>query len=202
MRWLTVLFVLFMSSIAFAQVGRPCNIFLNKYNIQNGGASWGESFIEYAQFHGRIVRRGNMTFYAPSWEGDGLGGGSTTAWGINITRDALRHHVIAADRRYYGPGSIVYIKAIKNSHGNIVWPPDGSPGRLMIVADVGGAIKGPYRFDICVAGLWNRYRNVDAHHGGEVFVVYRVPIQRWGQGNLSSHVNKLTEIIRRELETS
>jgi len=200
-RWLIISLLFSVSCIVEAQVDRPCNIFLNKYNIQNGGVNWGTPFIEYARYQGRIVRKGRATFYAPSWEGDSLGGGSTTAWGIDITTNPLRHHVVAADRSYFGAGSIVYIKAIKNSAGNIAWPPDGSPGRLMIVADVGGAIKGPYRFDICVAGLWDKYRNVNAHHNVEVFVVYRTPVQRaWGRGYLTSHIETLATRIQQEIE--
>jgi 3D (Asp-Asp-Asp) domain-containing protein len=187
-------------SLAYAQpgnVGTACNNFIYKYNIQNGGANWGAPFIDYALYKGRTVRSGVTTFYAHSWEGDSLGGGNVTAWGINTETDPLKSHLVAADRRYYGAGSVVYIKAIKDSNGNQIWPRDGSPGRLMIVADAGGAIKGPYRFDISVAGQWDYYRMYDAKWNIQVFVIYRTPAKRsWGQGNAIKHINRLQAEIK------
>jgi len=189
-------------SVAYAQpgnIGTACNNFIHKYGIQNGGANWGAPFIQHALYHGRVVRSGVTTFYAPSWEGDSLGGGNVTAWGINTETDPLRHHLVAADRRYYGAGSIIYIKAIKTRSGNQIWPKDGSPGRLMIVADVGGAIKGPYRFDISVAGQWGYYRKYNARWNIQVFVVHRTPTKTaWGQGNTTRHINRLKAQIRAE----
>jgi len=192
-------FVTVVYAQAPGSVGTACNNFIFKYGIQNGGASWGEPFIQYALKKGRIVRGGQTTFYAPSWEGDRLGGGNVTAWGINTENDTYKQYLVAADRRYYGAGSIVYIKAIKDSHGNQIWPRDGSPGRLMIVADVGRAIKGRYRFDISVAGQWDYYERYDAKWNIQVFVVYRTPVRSaWGQGNTIEHINRLKAQIKAE----
>jgi len=56
-----------------------------------------------------------------------------TAWGSHVRRG-----IVAADRRYWGPGSVVWI---------------GPPiCETLIVEDVGGAIKGPHRFDVCFTG--------------------------------------------------
>ena len=197
-----VLTMMILCSTVYAQapgsVGTACNNFIFKYGIQNGGAIWGEPFIQYALKQGRIVRSGVTTFYAPSREGDALDGGNMTAWGINIETDTYRHHLVAADPDYYGPGSIVYIKAIKDSQGHQIWPQDGSPGRLMIVADTGSAIQGPYRFDISVAGQWENYKRYDAKWNIEVFAVYRTPKTSWGSGNTMEHINRLKAQIKAE----
>jgi 3D (Asp-Asp-Asp) domain-containing protein len=56
-----------------------------------------------------------------------------TAWGSRVRRG-----IVAADRRYWGPGSVVWI---------------GPPiNETMVVEDVGSAIKGPHRFDVCFPG--------------------------------------------------
>ncbi len=66
-------------------------------------------------------------------EQDHDGGGSSTRWGTHVRRG-----ICAADARYWGPGSVVWV---------------GSPvDEVLIVEDTGSAIKGPDRFDICVSG--------------------------------------------------
>lgn len=65
--------------------------------------------------------------------------GPRTRWGTRV-----RHGICAADPRYWGPGSVIWI---------------GEPiERMMIVEDTGGAVKGPHRFDACfgsdVAACW------------------------------------------------
>lgn len=56
-----------------------------------------------------------------------------TAWGSSVRRG-----IVAADRRYWGAGSVVWI---------------GPPiCETLIVEDVGSAIKGPHRFDVCLPG--------------------------------------------------
>ena len=61
------------------------------------------------------------------------GGGRYTRWGSPVRRG-----ICAADPRYWGPGSVVWI---------------GEPvNEVCIVEDTGSAIKGPHRFDICMEG--------------------------------------------------
>jgi 3D (Asp-Asp-Asp) domain-containing protein len=56
-----------------------------------------------------------------------------TAWGSRVRRG-----IVAADRRYWGPGSVIWI---------------GPPiCETVIVEDVGSAIKGRHRFDVCFPG--------------------------------------------------
>ena len=202
MRFFMIGVLLALCMTVNAQVGRAGNLFFHKYNVQNGGTYWGAPFIQYAKRKGRIVRSGLTTFYAPSVQGDGPGGGFTTAWGINLNDSYFYHHIVAADRKYWGAGSIVYIKAIKDSKGNVIWPQDDSPGRLMVVCDTGSAIKGPYRFDISVINQWPRYREYDGHWKIEVIPIYRTPVQRrgWGQGYPKSHIEKLTKLVAKEMD--
>ena len=90
------------------------------------------------------------------------GGGPITAWGTPI-----RWGIVAADPRYWGPGRVIYI---------------GPPvDNVVIVEDTGGAIKGPHRFDVCVAGQpelcqkWGVFRPVYVE-------LHRVkPRRRWGR---------------------
>jgi 3D (Asp-Asp-Asp) domain-containing protein len=78
---------------------------------------------------------------------DADGGGRGTRWGTR-----LRRGIVAADPRYWGPGSVVYI---------------GPPvDEVLIVEDTGSAVRGQYRFDVCVTGHhglcseWGRFRPV------------------------------------------
>ncbi len=58
------------------------------------------------------------------------GGGPWTRWGTRVRRG-----ICAADARYWGPGSVVWI--------------DAPIEEMLIVEDTGSAIRGPNRFDIC-----------------------------------------------------
>lgn len=89
------------------------------------------------------------------------GGGLWTRWGTRIRRG-----IVAADPRYWGPGSVVYI---------------GPPvDEILIVEDTGSKIKGPHRFDVCVTGhhelcrTWGTFRAI-------YVPLYRTPPRRrWG----------------------
>jgi len=57
------------------------------------------------------------------------GGGPTTRWGTRVRRG-----ICAADARYWGPGSVIWM---------------GAPiEAILIVEDTGSAVKGQHRFDI------------------------------------------------------
>ncbi len=58
------------------------------------------------------------------------GGGPWTRWGTRVRRG-----ICAADSRYWGPGSVIWLGAPIES--------------MLIVEDTGSAIKGPHRFDAC-----------------------------------------------------
>ena len=57
------------------------------------------------------------------------GGGPTTRWGTRV-----RPGICAADPRYWGPGSVIWLGAPVES--------------LLIVEDTGSAVKGQHRFDV------------------------------------------------------
>lgn len=89
------------------------------------------------------------------------GGGTRTRWGTR-----LRRGIVAADPRWWGPGSVVYI---------------GPPvDEVVTVEDTGSAVKGQYRFDVCVTGhhalcsSWGRFRAVC------VPLYWTPPRRRWG----------------------
>ncbi len=97
---------------------------------------------------------------AYSWK-DPDGGGKRNRWGARI-----RWGTVAADPRYWGPGSVIWM---------------GPPVNMtLIVEDTGGAIKGPHRFDVCVDAdrafsRWFGYRKVQY-----VPLHREVPRRRWG----------------------
>ena len=89
------------------------------------------------------------------------GGGCYTRWGTHIRRG-----ICAADPRYYGPGTVVWI---------------GEPiNESLIVEDTGSAIKGENRFDVCVTGHHALCDEIGKRHS-TFLVLYKVPPQRnWG----------------------
>ena len=88
-------------------------------------------------------------------EQDHDGGGSYTRWGTHIRRG-----ICAADPRYYGPGTVVWI---------------GEPiNESLIVEDTGSAIKGENRFDVCVTGHHALCDEIGKRHSTFI-VLYRVP---------------------------
>lgn len=60
------------------------------------------------------------------------GAGPRTRWGTRVRRG-----ICAADPRYWGPGSVVWV--------------DAPLYNILIVEDTGSAIKGPHRFDVSFA---------------------------------------------------
>ena len=94
-------------------------------------------------------------------EQDHDGGGSYTRWGTHIRRG-----ICAADPRYYGPGTVVWI---------------GEPiNESLIVEDTGSAIKGENRFDVCVTGHHALCDEIGKRHSSFI-VLYRVsPKGNWG----------------------
>lgn len=90
------------------------------------------------------------------------GGGRGTRWGTR-----LRRGIVAADPRYWGPGSVIYI---------------GPPvDEVLIVEDTGGAVKGANRFDVCVTGhhaLCTRWGKFKATY---VPLHRTQPRRRWGR---------------------
>lgn len=90
-----------------------------------------------------------------------LGGSRTTRWGSR-----LRRGICAADPRYWGPGSVIWI---------------GDPIReTVIVEDTGGAIKGPHRFDYCGVGNYEFCKWIGLRRGVTYVPLYRVPPGPWG----------------------
>ncbi|MFQ6131686.1 MAG: 3D domain-containing protein [Armatimonadota bacterium] len=90
------------------------------------------------------------------------GGGRLTRWGSPIRRGE-----VAADPRYWGPGSVVWI---------------GDPiNETLVVEDTGSAIKGPHRFDVCVTGNHSLCRTIGIRRSVTYVPLYRTrPQSRWG----------------------
>lgn len=89
------------------------------------------------------------------------GGGRYTRWGSRVRRG-----ICAADPRYWGPGSVIWI---------------GPPvNEVVVVEDTGGAVKGPHRFDVCMEG--NHEMCIRIGRTNTIYVpLYRVPPRRnWG----------------------
>ncbi len=89
------------------------------------------------------------------------GGGRYTRWGSRTHRG-----ICAADPRYWGPGSVIWIGAPVNE--------------IVVVEDTGGAVKGPNRFDVCMEGN-HEMCNVIGKRGATYVPLHRVPPKRrWG----------------------
>ncbi len=89
------------------------------------------------------------------------GGGIHTRWGSRIRRG-----VVAADPRYWGPGSVIYM---------------GPPvDEVLIVEDTGSAIRGPNRFDVCVTGHHALCRRWGSFKATYVPLFRTDPTRRWG----------------------
>ena len=84
-----------------------------------------------------------------------------TAWGSRVRRG-----IVAADRRYWGPGSVVWI---------------GPPiCETLTVEDVGSAIKGPHRFDVCFPGDRDAARAIGLRRHVTYVPLHRVlPRRHW-----------------------
>ncbi|MFW6438167.1 MAG: 3D domain-containing protein [Armatimonadota bacterium] len=87
--------------------------------------------------------------------------GSRTRWGSHVRRG-----ICAADPRYWGPGSVVWI---------------GPPvNEICIVEDTGGAIKGPHRFDVCMEGAHDMCHKIGVRTTTYVPLHRVPPTNRWG----------------------
>jgi 3D (Asp-Asp-Asp) domain-containing protein len=89
------------------------------------------------------------------------GGGTRTRWGTRIRRG-----IVAADPRYWGPGSVVYI---------------GPPvDEILIVEDTGSSVRGPHRFDVCVTGHHALCRQWGTFKTAYVPLYRTSPRRNWG----------------------
>jgi|LSQX01.2.fsa_nt_gb 3D (Asp-Asp-Asp) domain-containing protein len=89
------------------------------------------------------------------------GGGRYTRWGSRVKRG-----ICAADPRYWGPGSVIWI-------GDPVY-------EVVVVEDTGGAIKGPYRFDVCMEGAHHMCNRIGISKTICVPLHRVPPTSRWG----------------------
>ena len=88
--------------------------------------------------------------------------GTRTRWSSRA-----RQGIAAADPRYWGPGSVIWM---------------GPPiNKVLIIEDIGGAIKGPHRFDVCMEGAHHMCRVIGRRD--TIYVpLHRVPpTSRWGK---------------------
>ncbi len=88
--------------------------------------------------------------------------GRTTRWG-----SPARQGIAAADPKYWGPGSVIWM---------------GPPiNKVLIIEDIGGAIKGPHRFDVCMEGAHHMCRKIGRRD--TIYVpLHRVPpTSNWGR---------------------
>jgi 3D (Asp-Asp-Asp) domain-containing protein len=89
------------------------------------------------------------------------GGGQYTRWSSPVRRG-----ICAADPRYWGPGSVIWM---------------GPPiNEVLIIEDTGGAVKGPHRFDVCMEGSHQMCAQIG--YTDTIYVpLHRVPpTSRWG----------------------
>lgn len=90
------------------------------------------------------------------------GGGTTTRWGSPVRRG-----ICAADPDHWGPGSVIWV---------------GPPvNEVLVVEDIGGAIQGPHRFDVCMEGAHYMCERIGI--STTVYVpLHRVPpTSQWGE---------------------
>ncbi|MGI5818784.1 MAG: 3D domain-containing protein [Armatimonadota bacterium] len=87
--------------------------------------------------------------------------GSRTRWGSPVRRG-----IAAADPKYWGPGSVVWI---------------GPPvNEVVVIEDTGGAIKGPHRFDVCMEGSHDMCYEIGVRTTTYVPLHRVPPTSRWG----------------------
>jgi 3D (Asp-Asp-Asp) domain-containing protein len=102
-------------------------------------------------------KRAKITAYCS----DCFDAGSRTRWGSHVRRG-----ICAADPKYWGPGSVVWI---------------GPPvNEVCIVEDTGGAIKGPHRFDVCMEGSHGMCYEIGVRKTTYVPLHRVPPTKRWG----------------------
>lgn len=88
--------------------------------------------------------------------------GHRTRWSSPVRRG-----ICAADPKYWGPGSVVWV---------------GPPiNEVLIVEDTGGAIKGPHRFDVCMEGSHEMCAQIGVRTTTYVPLHRVPPTSRWGK---------------------
>lgn len=79
----------------------------------------------------------------------------------------VRRGITAADPKYWGPGSVIWV---------------GPPiNEVLIVEDIGGAIKGPHRFDVCMEGSHEMCAQIGVRTTTYVPLHRVPPTSRWGK---------------------
>jgi 3D (Asp-Asp-Asp) domain-containing protein len=92
---------------------------------------------------------------------DADGGGPYTRWGTRV-----RWGICAADPRYWGPGSVIWM---------------GDPvNQVLVVEDTGGAIKGRHRFDVCCGDSRESSARIGRRKANYVPLYVAPPTSRWG----------------------
>jgi len=97
-------------------------------------------------------------------------------WGIGSTGACLDpFHTVAADRKFHKIGEVIYVPKLRD----LTLPNGLKHNGYLIVRDVGGAIKGPHRFDFFTgiygaldsSNPFNKAGLADTHHRLEYRVV-------------------------------
>ncbi len=106
----------------------------------------------------RPLRGAHITGYSSR---DADGGGPYTRWGTRV-----RWGICAADPRYWGPGSVIWM---------------GDPvNQVLVIEDTGGAIKGQHRFDVCTGDNPQSSAKIGRRRANYVPLYVAPPSSRWG----------------------
>ena len=104
------------------------------------------------------MREANITGYSSR---DSDGGGPYTRWGTRT-----RWGICAADGRYWGPGSVIWM---------------GDPvNQVLVVEDTGGAVKGRDRFDVCTGDNPVSSSKIGRRHANYVPLYVAPTRSAWG----------------------
>lgn len=104
------------------------------------------------------LRQARITGYSSR---DADGGGPYTRWGTRT-----RWGICAADPRYWGPGSVIWM---------------GDPvNQVLVVEDTGGAIKGEHRFDVCTGDDPASSARIGSRRANYVPLYRATPKRSWG----------------------
>ncbi len=104
------------------------------------------------------MRQAQITGYSSR---DADGGGPYTRWGTRT-----RWGICAADPRYWGPGSVIWM---------------GEPvNQVLVVEDTGGAVKGQHRFDVCTGDNPVSSAKIGRRTANYVPLYVAPPQSRWG----------------------
>jgi 3D (Asp-Asp-Asp) domain-containing protein len=104
------------------------------------------------------MREARITGYSSR---DGDGGGPWTRWGTRV-----RWGICAADPRYWGPGSVIWM---------------GDPvNQVLVVEDTGSAVKGRDRFDVCTGDNPASSARIGFRHANYVPLYVAEPRSAWG----------------------